>query len=65
MLFVFRTSLGVNCGDIRKGEMFKEVSGGIKSEIRKPLFRNTKSPGCHIFNTPQWPTIFLSEVDLG
>jgi len=44
---------------IRKGEMFKEVSGDMKSEIRKPLSTKTKSPGCNIVNTPQWPTIFF------
>jgi len=37
--------------------IFKEVSGGIKSEIRKPLLANTKSSGCNKFNSPQWPKI--------
>jgi len=52
MLFVFRTLLGVNWGDIRKGEMFKEVSKSIISEIKKPLSAKTKSRGCNIFNYP-------------
>lgn len=65
IVFVFSTSLGVNCEEVRNGGMFKETTSGKMSDIGNPFSANIRSPDSNKLKIPQCPSIFLSEVDPG